>query len=312
MRKNKHRGQATTLVGVLIAVGVIVALIVSFMSLNSINAGNVGIKFDKSRHTVDPQPVEYGWVWINPFSQTLTEYPITVQSYDMVQADKDTGGDDSIKVQSSEGQQLNLDVVVQFQVKRDDAAKLYLDWGGAPIETVQDRVVRGYTRSLVPALAASQGWEKILSGRTELEASVSDELQKEFNARHLTLVSFNIREVHLPAKLQEALDAKINSQQQSEQQRYKLDQAKIQAEQRVVEAQAEAQARKAQADGEAQAITTLAKAQADANRQIAQSVTAELNQYRQIEKWDGKLPTVSGSASPIVDLRSTGVVSPTN
>ena len=69
-----------------------------------------------------------------------------------------TTGDDSIKIQSSEGQQLNLDVVIQYQVIRDRAGQLYQDWGGADIGIVEDRVVRQYTRTQVPAIAAGYTW----------------------------------------------------------------------------------------------------------------------------------------------------------
>lgn len=43
-----------------------------------------------------------------------------VQTYAMVQkgSEGQVTGDDSLKVQSSEGQQLNLDVVIQYQVKK--------------------------------------------------------------------------------------------------------------------------------------------------------------------------------------------------
>lgn len=38
-------------------------------------------------------------------------------------------GDDSLKVQSNEGQQLNLDTVIQYQVVKEEAGELYKDWG---------------------------------------------------------------------------------------------------------------------------------------------------------------------------------------
>ena len=51
-------------------------------------------------------------------------------------------------------------------------------------------------------------------------------LTQEFDRRHLTLVSFGIREVHLPQALQRSLDQKIQAQQAAEQQTYQLEQAK--------------------------------------------------------------------------------------
>jgi len=242
---------------------------------------------------------------INPFTQAIQEYPVTIQNYAMVQkgAEGTVSGDDSIKVQSSEGQQINLDVVIQYEVNREEAGALYQDWGGAPIETVEDRVVRQYTRSQVPVVAATYGWEEITaSKRGELANKVAAALKDEFARRHLQLVSFGIREVHLPDALQQALDNKIQAQQQAEQQKYQLDQAKVKAQQVQVEAEGQANALKAQASGEAQATLIRAQAQAEANKQLASSLTPELIRYQQLQRWDGRLPVFQGGgATPLID-----------
>ena len=144
---------------------------------------------------------------------------------------------------------------------------------------------------------------------------INDEISKgldtEFAKRHMRLVSFAVREVHLPDSLQKALDAKIQAQQQAEQQKYQLAQAKVKAEQDVAQATGEANALKAQAEGEAQATLTRAKAQAEANRQLAQSLTPELIRYQQLQRWDGKLPVFSGgNATPLID--ATSIISGTS
>ena len=206
-------------------------LILVFSAWRSVNPGYVGVVFDKVNHRVTTGVLEPGWAIINPFTQSIQEYPVTIQNYAMVQkgAEGTVSGDDSVKVQSSEGQQLNLDVVIQYQVKKEEAATLYQDWGGAPIEIVEDRVVRQYTRSMVPVVAAKYGWEEITASRRgDIAHEIATGLTEEFSRRHLNLVSFGIREVHLPQPLQDALNNKIQAQQQAEQQRYQLEQAKSQ------------------------------------------------------------------------------------
>ena len=281
-------------------------LILVFSAWRSVNPGYVGVVFDKVNHRVTTGVLEPGWAIINPFTQSIQEYPVTIQNYAMVQkgAEGTVSGDDSVKVQSSEGQQLNLDVVIQYQVKKEEAATLYQDWGGAPIEIVEDRVVRQYTRSMVPVVAAKYGWEEITaSKRGDIAQEIATGLTEEFARRHLNLVSFGIREVHLPEPLQDALNNKIQAQQQAEQQRYQLDQAKVRAEQDKVEATGRANALKAQAEGEAGAITLRAQAQAAANKLLAESLTEALIRYQQLQRWDGRLPTFLGSsATPLIDV----------
>ena len=301
--------------GTLVIIAVIALLLLGLMtsSWRSISPGYVGIVFDKANHNVTAGALEPGWAFINPFTQAIQQYPVTIQTYSMVQksGEGQTQGDDSVKVQSNEGQQLNLDVVIQYQVVREEAGQLYQDWGGADITAVEDRVVRQYTRSQVPIVASKYGWEDITSSKRDvISADIAKVLDSEFKRRHLRLVSFGVREVHLPESLQKALDQKIQAQQAAEQQKYQLEQAKIKAEQDVAEAQGHANALRAQAEGEAQATLTRAKAQAEANRQLAQSLTPELIRYQQLQRWDGKLPVFSGSgATPLVDV--TGVISGT-
>ncbi len=308
-------GRATTRIGTLVVIGVIalVLLVLMLMAWRNIRPGYVGIVFDKLTHQVTTGALEPGWAFINPFTQAIQEYPVTIQTYSMVQKGDEgsTTGDDSIKVQSSEGQQLNLDVVIQYQVKREEAGALYQDWGGADITVVEDRVVRQYTRSQVPVIAARYGWEDITAGqRGEIAELVATALQDEFARRHLTLVSFGIREVHLPDPLQEALNNKIQAQQQAEQQRYQLEQAKVKAEQDRVEAEGRAAALKAQAQGEADATRIRADAQAEANARLAQSLTSDLIRYQQLQRWDGRLPVFQGSsATPLID--ATDIISST-
>lgn len=299
----RRAGPALTLAVIFIA-SLFLAFSV-FSMWRSIAPGYVGIVFDKYNHNVTAAQLEPGWAFINPFTQAIREYPITIKTYSMVWrgSEGSVRGDDSLKVQSNEGQQLNLDVVIQYQVKKEEAAALYQDWGGAGIETVEDGVIRQYTRSYVPAVASKYSWEEITSAkREEIIKEIGEVLGKEFASRHLHLVSFGIREVHLPAALQSALDQKIQAQQLAEQQRYQLKQAEVRAQQDVTVATGQANALKAQAEGEAAATLTRAKSQAEANQLLARSLTSELINYRQLEKWNGQLPVVTGGSVPLMDL----------
>lgn len=296
--------RVVTLVVALIVAAALLGL--TFSAWRSINPGYVGIVFDKANHNVTTGALDPGWAFINPFTQAIQEYPITIRTYQMVQ-NADEGavqGDDSIKIQSNEGQQINLDVVIQYQVEKDKASQLYVDWGGAPIEVVEDGVVRQYTRSQVPVVASKYGWEDITSNkRAEIVDEITNVLRDEFDKRHLNLVSFGIREVHLPQSLQDALNQKIQAQQAAEQQKYMLQQAEVKAQQDVTQATGQANAVKAQAEGDAQAILTKAKAQAQANDLLAKSVTPPLIQYEQLQRWDGRLPLFTGGGGvPLIDV----------
>jgi regulator of protease activity HflC (stomatin/prohibitin superfamily) len=293
----------TFLVAGLLAV---VLLVITFSAWRSIRPGYVGIIFDKANHNVTTGALDPGWAFINPFTQAIQEYPVTIQTYPMVQASTEGSvrGDDSIKIQSDEGQQINLDVVIQYQVEKDKASMLYVDWGGAPIDQVEDGVVRQYTRSQVPVVCAKYGWEEITSTkRGDIVQEITTILKEEFDRRHLNLISFGVREVHLPPALQDALNQKITAQQAAEQQKYQLAQATVKAEQDKTQATGEANAAVAKAEGDAQATLTKAKAQAEANDLLAKSLTPPLIQYEGLQRWDGRLPLFTGGGgTPLIDV----------
>ena len=304
----------TLLLGALIAV---VLLVFTFSAWRSIRPGYVGIVFDKANHSVTTGALDPGWAFINPFTKAIQEYPVTIQTYQMVQSSEEgtVRGDDSIKIQSMEGQQINLDVVIQYQVEKSAASALYVDWGGAPLEVVENGVVRQYTRTQVPIVASKYGWEDITSAkRGQIVDEITAVLKDEFERRHLKLISFGVREVHLPNSLQEALNQKIQAQQAAEQQKYLLAQAQVKADQDVAQATGQANAVKAKAEGDAQATLVKAKAQAQANDLLSKSLTAPLIQYEGLQRWDGRLPLFSGAGgTPLIDVsKLTSVPKPSD
>lgn len=307
-------GVSATLIVVFLVVAA--SLVVMMMAWRTIPPGYVGIVFNKANHQVTTGALQPGWAFINPFTESIQSYPVTVQTYVMVASSEEgIGGNDSIKVQSNEGQQLNLDVTVQFSVKPTETHLLFQDWGGQPIEVIEERVVRHYTRGIVGEVAAQYGWEQINGeGRAEFSNEIQGLLAAEFEKRHLTLISFFVREVHLPEALQTSLTSKIDAQQAAERQKYELEQARTKAEQDQVVAEGQANALKAQAAGEGEAIRIRAEAQAEANERLAQSLTPELIRYMMMEQWDGKLPIFSGGGTtPMIDvsdLVNTGITTP--
>ena len=62
----------------------------------------------------------------------------------------------------------------------------------------------------------------------------------------------------------------------------------------IAKAEADKQVAITNAEAEAQKTSIAAEAQAEANRKLAESLSDTLIDYQKVQKWDGKLPTVSG------------------
>ena len=91
----------------------------------------------------------------------------------------------------------------------------------------------------------------------------------------------------------------------------KKNQAKLEAERadyenqkKIKDAEAAAKEKKIKAQSDAEAILIKAEAEAEANKKISQSLTPELIQKKMIDKWDGKLPIISGNSSSILNVDS--------
>lgn len=72
------------------------------------------------------------------------------------------------------------------------------------------------------------------------------------------------------------------------------DKQKIENEAAIAKAEADKQVAITNAEAEAQKTSIAADAQAEANRKLAESLSDTLIDYQKVQKWDGKLPTVSG------------------
>lgn len=291
---HKNRGQAGAwAAGLITVLAVIIGGVMLVNWLNSrvsIEPGNVGVKFN--RVTGELVSLEGpGWKTIDPWRESIIEYPVTERAYLML-ANEGDGVNDSVRVIDAEGQAIELGVVVQYRVIPDCVGELFLNLGPIPIEQLEERIVRQEARSAITGISSAYGWEQILSDkRGEITRLVREQLTPRFASRCIQIVGFEIREVVLPPQLEERIAAKIQAQQEVQRREFELQQEKVSAE-----------INRTQAQAEADRILTLARAQAEANRALAESMSPQLVQYYWTQRWDGRMPQVQGDSNPIVNL----------
>lgn len=105
-----------------------------------------------------------------------------------------------------------------------------------------------------------------------------------------------------PDTIIKAINLKLEATQKSIQVENELRQSQAEAKKKVAQAEGEALAEIAKAKGAAEARRINADAEAYGNQKIASSLSQVLVEYRKIERWDGKLPQISGS-STMVNLK---------
>ena len=123
----------------------------------------------------------------------------------------------------------------------------------------------------------------------------------------------NFTDISVDAETAAAIQKKVTAQQELELANIEAQTAKVQAEKdrevALIQAQKDKEAAEIQAqtdiieaEAEAEVVRIAAEAEATANRQIAASLTPELIEKIKYEQWDGKMPTVSGGATPIIGI----------
>ena len=99
--------------------------------------------------------------------------------------------------------------------------------------------------------------------------------------------TIGINDMNFEDAYNEAIQQKSIAQQNADKQ-------KIENEAAIAKAEADKQVAITNAEAEAQKTSIAAEAQAEANRKLAESLSDTLIDYQKVQKWDGKLPTVSG------------------
>jgi regulator of protease activity HflC (stomatin/prohibitin superfamily) len=278
-----------------IVIGV-VALVAILLLLPStftyVNPGYVGIVIHRAGGGVDPVPLGPGVHARIPFATGIEEYPVFLKTLVLSKsANEGSTQNDEINVNSVEGQPLSLDVSLSFQLDQSQTPKLYTTF-----RTDINQITHGFVKQTIrQALQEVVGTEPVADviGPKKAEATnrVRTLIAQRLQPMGFDVKQFTINELRAPPAVMEAINQKNVMQQQA-----------LTAQNELQKNTFNAQGDSIKAAGRAKAITAEAEAQARANELLARSITPTLVQYQIANKWDGKLPQVSGGATPMIQL----------
>ncbi len=273
----------------LLIVGSVSILFLSIFGVERIDAGHVGVKVNMygDGKGVDDVTEVTGWVFYNPITTKIVEFPTFVQhkEYKVVAEDGQVVSDESFVVNSKDGSEFHVSPLLNYSVKREKVPYIFSKY-----RVTLDEIEAGFLKTAVydafRVVANSYTADALISNRQEFEAKVRQVLIKQLQPEGFILAQFTSNLVY-PETFKKAIEAKNNAVQSA-----------LTAENGVKKAEAEARIKMATAEGNAQALLTNARAQAESNRLRQQTITPLLLQQMWIDKWDGKLPqyqTGSGS-----------------
>ncbi|WP_207079635.1 SPFH domain-containing protein [Novosphingobium sp. KA1] len=259
-----------------LVVGVIAAGLVVSSSVARVQPGNVGIRVNNIAGGVSPDALGVGW-YLAPPGTHIYEYPVFTRTYTWTgNATEQSPTDESFNFQDKNGLSLKADVAVSYHIDPSKAPILFQRY-----RTDMDQIIAGpmrnAIRNAIVERAAQLGVEQIYGDhKAELIQTAQRRVQAFFSP-----VGLEVEQVYwagnigVPDRVLEQINAKIANEQ-----------AALAAQANVATARADAEARIAKAEGDAKAI----QVEAEAIR-----TNPEIVRMRAVEKWDGKLPTYSGS-----------------
>ncbi len=270
---------------VLTAIGSIAVVMLFMGSFARVLPGNVGIRVNNIAGGVSAQSLPVGWYFAPPGTH-IYEYPVFTRTYTWTASENEqTAIDESFNFQDKNGLSLKADVAVSYHVDPQRAAILFQRY-----RTDMDQIIAGplrnAIRNAIVERAAQLGVEQIYGDhKAELVATAQRRVQSFFAPVGLQIEQiYWAGNIGVPQAVLEQINAKIANEQ-----------AALAAQANVATATANANARIAKARGDAEAIQVEA---------VAIRTNPEIVKMRAVEKWNGQLPTYTGSGPmPFIDVK---------
>ena len=210
-----------------------IVLGISTACIKQIDAGEVGVK--KLFGSIQPEVLQSGLHFINPLLDVKT-IDIKTQNYTMsgVHDEGAKAGDDAIKVLTSDGLEVTIDLTVLFRVVSSEAPRLLKETG----EDFTDKIVRPITRTKIRDNAVYyQAVDLFGSKRDEFQQRIYKSIEDDFKKRGLLLEQLLVRNITLPNSVKASIESKINAEQDAKKMEFVLQKEKQEAERKRVEAQ---------------------------------------------------------------------------
>lgn len=301
-KKKMSNGMKAAISGGICAILLAIGFIVFACITETIGAGYVGYKYDRTVKNGSPNTIPgtsvineplTGLIFINPVTQDILKYPTTIVAKNWTNADEgDNKTDMSMQVGSEEGKNIDADVYVSVRPK--DLSKIISSFGMKSFSNIVDDDVYGLVKGKLSIVAQTYSIYDMQAKRSEIQKKTFEILSEELEETYgIELVRFEIGTLILPADIQSKIDQKteaINAVELAKLDRQRQDEInqKIVDGQRA-ESEKELLKRKNEADAAAYEKEKAAQAQlavAENNVKIAeQKVTqAQLEKEAELEK----------------------------
>ena len=251
-----------------IVIAVIAAAILIFVAFNSftiVQAGHTGVMINFGK--VADTVLEEGLHFKIPFVSEIVQVDNRVMKTEV----------DS-NAASKDLQTISSKVSVNYRVNKSSSADIYKNVGS----DFANVIVNPAIQECVKSVAAKYTAEQLITNRMTVSSEMESEISQKINPYGLSIEVFNIVNFDFSEEFNKAIEAKQTAQQEALKAEQDLARIKVEAQQTVEKA----------------------KAEADAYKLKNSQLTDKVIMMEFVEKWDGKLPSVTSGASTMFDISS--------
>jgi regulator of protease activity HflC (stomatin/prohibitin superfamily) len=247
-------------------------MILLFQSCERIDAGHVGVKVNLygNGKGVDDVTECTGWVFYNPISTKIYEFPTYIQH-------KEYNGESSFVVNSKDGSEFQVSPIMNYSVQREKVPSIFAKYRRS-LPEIEEGFLKTAVYDAFRLATNKYTADELISNRAVFEVEVRRLLESQLLKEGFIINQFTSNLIY-PETFKKSIEAKNNAVQTA-----------LRAENEVKTAEAQAKIKIATAEGNAKAMLTQARAESEANLLKQKTLTPLLIQQQWIERWNGKLP----------------------
>jgi len=251
----------------------VVIVLISYKGIATVEAGNAGVKL-RFKAIMDEPPLDEGFHFIVPFVNTVVMMDVREKK---AQIDLDASSKDLQNIVST--------IAVNFKVDKTKAHKVYQ----AVRQDYESILIVPSVQEVVKAVTAQFTAEELITRRQQVSNDIKQRLVERLKDDNILVQKIAIVDFKFSPQFRQAIEDKQIAEQNVRKSQYELQRIKIEADQKITQAQAEAESLRIQKENISTELLELRRIEAT---------------QKAIEKWDGKLPTITSETIPFIDIKS--------
>ena len=236
-------------------------LLIGFGCFTNIGANRVGIVYNPFRGGIQSYTLGQGYKTKSPLTKI---YKINTEVRELTF--------ENISVQTNDSQFVNAVIKAQVKIDSNKAFEYFSKHKDKDLEDISSLLSSTMQKQLETITTQYNIMDVLGAKRDEIVNKSLDLIQKELLKDGISVLRITLVDTDAGEQIEKAIENEEVAKKEAETAEYKKQKAQLEGEAKVIEAQKEK----------------------EANELISKTLTDELLMEQFIEKWDGKLPTVTG------------------